>query len=541
MAKLKCTHLCILLTLLLPTCLVSGQEKQVQEKRIVNILHSDLGFGEGGTRTLTGNVRLRHKEMFMNCDSAILTENSTIVKAYGSIHIFRGDTLHLYGEYLYYNSQSEQAEVKDSVILIDRDTKLYTNHIYYDLINETATYNTGGKIVNEDNVLTSIIGIYYSKPETAHFKDSVKLVNPDYTVTSDTLIYNTVTETAFFHGESEIFGDSLYARCEDGWYDTRMEVSVLKKNARIDNNKQIITGESLFYDELAGYGTAFQDVTINDKTQEVVIKGNSAWYTRDPEEFLITDSAQFIQTSEDDFIFLHADTLWSVTLPDTMLSPTASDPLALTETSDTILIAPTSERMMAPEVSDTIEDNRIMRAWYGVRIFGNTLQAICDSLSYNSADSIVKLYKSPVIWSDNNQLTADSIFMFITGESVGRIELYNSAFIIEKVDAERFNQIRGTNLTGYFRDNTIYKIEVKGNAENIYYLVDEGRLVGVNQGTSASIDIYLTDGKITDIYMFQSPDGTLDPPLQKPDSERRYDSFKWMEELRPKDRFDIFR
>lgn len=541
MAKLKYAQLWILLALLLTTHLTSGQEKQQPEKRVVNILHSDIGFGEGGTRTLTGNVRLRHKEMFMNCDSAILTENSTIVKAYGSIHIFRGDTLHLYGEYLYYNSTSEQAEVKDSVLLIDRETKLYTNHIYYDLINETATYNTGGKIVNEDNVLTSIIGIYYSKPEIAHFKESVKLVNPDYTVTSDTLIYNTVTETAFFHGESEIFGDSLYARCEDGWYDTRLDVSVLKKNARIDNNKQIITGESLFYDELAGYGTAFQDVTITDKTQDVVIKGNSAWYTRDPEDFIITDSAQFIQTSENDFIFLHADTLWSAALPDSMLSPPASDPVSITEPSDTILTSSTTGNTPLTQASDTIDDNRIMRAWYGVRIFGDNLQAVCDSLSYNSADSVVKLYKSPVIWSDNNQLTADSIFMFITGESVGRIELYNSAFIIEQVDTDRFNQIRGTNLTGYFRENTIYKIEVKGNAENIYYLVDKGSLVGVNQGTCASIDIYLTDGKITDIYMFQSPEGTLDPPLQQPDSERRYDSFRWLEELRPKDRFDIFR
>lgn len=524
--------LTILLALLLPSQFLSGQETDRAEKRIVTILHSDIGFGEGGTRTLTGNVRLKHKEMFMNCDSAILTENSTIVKAFGNIHIFRGDTLHLYGEYLYYNSQSEQAEVKDSVLLIDRDTKLYTNHIYYDLINETATYNTGGKIVNEDNVLTSITGIYYSIPETAHFKDSVKLVNPEYTITSDTLIYNTVTETAFFHGESEIFGDSLYARCEDGWYDTRQEISVLKKNARIDNKKQIITGESLFYDELAGYGTAFQDVTIADQTRDVVIKGNSAWYTRNPEDFLITDSAQFIQTSEDEFLYLHADTLWSAA---------ASETLSPEEDADTILSPQTPDSIVSPEISDTNDENRIMRAWYGVRIFGNSLQAICDSLSYRSADSIVKLYKSPAIWSDNNQLTADSIFMFITGETVGRIELYNNAFIIEQVDNVRFNQIKGTNLTGYFRDNTIYKIEVKGNAENIYYLVDEGRLVGVNQGTCASIDIYLSDGKITDIYMFQSPDGTLDPPLQKSDSERRYDSFKWLEEVRPKNRFDIFR
>ena len=503
MAKLNYAYFTLIIAFLILPIISSGQERA--EKRIVNILHSDLGMGTSEARTLIGNVRLQHKEMFMNCDSAILTGNSTIVKAYGNIHIFKGDTLHLYGEYLFYDSKSEQAEVKENVLLIDRDTKLYTNHIYYDMINETATYTTGGKIINQENVLTSIIGIYFSIPETAHFKDSVKLVNPTYTILSDTLIYNTVTETAFFHGESEIFGDSLYARCEDGWYDTKMEVSVLRRNARIDNMKQIISGDSLFFDELAGYGTAFHNITITDKTQDVVIKGHSAWYTREPEDFIITDSAQFIQTSEDDFIYLHADTLWSAV------------------------------------ASDTIDNQRIMRAWYGVRIFGNSLQGICDSLSYNSIDSTVRLYNSPVIWSDNNQLTADSIFLFITGESIGRIELYNSAYIIEQVDPGRFNQIRGTFLTGYFRDNTIYQIEVKGNAENIYYVVDDGKLMGVNQGTCASMDIYLSDGKIKDIYMFQSPDGTLDPPLQKTDNERKFDSFKWWEEVRPKNRFDIFR
>lgn len=502
MAKLNYVWHTIIIALLILPAIATGQERA--EKRIVNILHSDIGLGTSETRTLIGNVRLQHKETFMNCDSAILTGNSTIVKAYGNIHIFRGDTLHLYGDYLFYDSKSEQAEVKDNVLLIDRDTKLYTNHIYYDMVNETATYNTGGKIVNQENVLTSIIGIYFSIPEIAHFKDSVKLVNPNYTILSDTLIYNTATETAFFHGESEIFGDSLYARCEEGWYDTKLEVSVLRKNALIDNMKQIISGDSLFFDELAGYGTAFHNVTITDRAQDVEIKGHRAWYTREPEDFIITDSAQFIQTSEDDFIYLHADTLWSAV------------------------------------ASDTVNNNRIMRAWYGVRIFGNSLQAVCDSLSYNSADSVVKLYNTPAIWSENNQLTADSIFMFIIGETVGRIELYNNAYIIEQVDPNRFNQIRGTHMTGYFRENTIYKIEVKGNAENIYYVVDKDRLMGVNQGTCASMDIYFSEGKIMDIYMFQAPDGILDPPLQKSDSERKYDSFKWLDQVRPKNKFDIF-
>ena len=121
------------------------------------------------------------------------------------------------------------------------------------------------------------------------------------------------------------------------------------------------------------------------------------------------------------------------------------------------------------------------------------------------------------------------------------MELYGSAFIIEKVDTTRFNQIRGTSLTGYFRENEIYRIQVKGNAENIYYAVDEGKLVGVNQGTCATMDIYLEEGKIRDIYMFQGPEGSLDPPLQRSALERRFDTFKWLDLIRPRDRYDIFR
>lgn len=481
------------------------QEKKESGKRIVEILNSNMMLSQDDFRRLIGDVRLRHKEMYMICDSAHYYEKTRIVKAYSNIHIHKGDTLHIYGDYLLYNSDTEQAELEDNVLLIDRETKLYTDHIYYDMVNEVARYNTGGRILNNENVLTSIIGIYYSEPEIFHFKDSVKLVDPDYTMYSDTLVYNSKTETAFFLGPSEIFGDSLYAKCEKGWYDTKNKVSLLRQNAMIDNEKQVISGDSLYYEDERGYGSAYYNVTINDRTRDIIIKGNKSWYHREPEDFMVTDSAQFIQASEDDFLYLHADTLWSV------------------------------------ERGDSTGDNQLLRAWYGVRIFSNNLQAKCDSLSYSSTDSIVRLYDSPVLWSDQNQLMADSIFLFIRNDEIDRMELYGSAFVIEKVDTTRFNQIRGTILTGYFRDNEIYRIQVKGNAENIYYAVDEGTLVGVNQGTCASMDIYLQEGKIKDIYMFQGPDGSLDPPLLKPAADRRYDTFRWLVNLRPKNRTDIFR
>jgi len=484
---------------------ISAQEAEREGKKKIEILHSDLMANRGEMRQLLGNVRFRHKESYMTCDSAHFYPNKNLVEAYSKVHIFKGDTLHLYGEYLLYDSEAEYAYVTDSVILIDNETTLYTDHIEYDMIKETATYTNGGRIINEDNVLTSIIGIYYTEDEVFNFKDSVKLVNPDYTMYSDTLNYNTVNEIAYFLGPTQIMGDSLYASCNRGWYDTRNELTLLLDDAYIDNEIQIVTGDSLYYETDNGFGTAYYNVTIRDKEQDIIVKGNESWYYSEPERFMMTDSAEFIQVNEDDYIYLHADTLRSVTIVDSTMN------------------------------------YRLVRAFYGCRVYSEDLQAKCDSLSYSFRDSVIRLYYDPVLWSDANQLFADSMALFTKNKEMNKMELYNNSFVIEQVDSSRYNQLKGKNLVGYFRDNKLYKIEIRGNSEKIYFAVEEDELVGVDHSTCVNMDIYIDDGKINEIYMLESPEGTLDPPLYSEPFLRRLENFQWHEAIRPKNRFDIFR
>lgn len=525
----------ILFTLFFPS---HTQAQNTGKKKKVEILHSDLMVSENSFRRLIGNVRLKHKEMYMTCDSAHYFESANLVNAYSRVHIQKGDTLHLYGEKLIYDSAREEAEVIDSVKLIDSNSTLFTDHLFYEMNTEIAYYSTGGRILNKDNVLTSIIGKYYSKPEVFHFKDSVVLVNPDYTMYADTLEYDTKTEIAYFLGPSEVIGDSLYAKCNKGWYDTRNEKSLLLFDAMVDNKKQIVTGDSLYYENDNGYGTAYYDVTISDLTKDIVVKGNKAWYYRDPERFMITDSAQFIQTREDDFLYLHADTLWSVTMSYTLSGDKQAQ---VNKPKDIINDTGEADTIISNTKQDTIINYRLLRAFYGARIYSDDLQAKCDSLAYSFKDSVIRLYYSPVIWSDENQLTSDSILLFTKNSEMDRMELYNNAFVIEEVDTTRFQQIKGRNLTGYFRDNSIYKIEVRGNGENIYYAIEKDEMVGVNQSTCASMDIYLDEGKIEKIIFLKNPDGSLDPPLHKTPSSRKLDNFAWFKYLRPKDRWDIFR
>ena len=327
-------------------------------------------------------------------------------------------------------------------------------------------------------------------------------------MTADTMDYNTETGTAIFTGPSEMKGDSIYLACEWGWYDTRNNKTRISKNAVIDNKKQIISGDSIYYDDNTGYGEAFRHTTISDTASHTILKGNYAWYYKQPERFLITDSAMYIQVSGQDSLFLHADTISSVTV----------------------------------FASDTSSFGyRLMRAYHGCRIFSDDLQAKCDSLSYSFRDSVIHLYTKPVLWTEENQLTSDSMSVFTINRKADRMELYNSAFVISQVDSLRFNQMKGRKLTGYFRDNKLYRVFIEGNGQSIYYVVDNDKVVGVNNTICANIEILWENGKIKNIFEYRDPQGTIDPPSMSPQSFKKMDGFDWQDIIRPKSIADIFR
>jgi lipopolysaccharide export system protein LptA len=475
--------------------LKNADEDSIEKDSIGNEMHR-----------LLGNVLFFHNNITLSCDSAHYFPQLNEIIAYKKVHIEQGDTLDLYSDYLYYKGKSEMALAKGNVELVDKETHLYTDTINYDVKNKIARYDDRGRMTNAENTLTSIIGIYYVSESLFHFKDSVKIVNPQYIMTADTMDYNTNTEISYFTGPTELKGDSIYLYCEKGWYDTKNDVTTIWENAVIDNKKQIIHGDSLFFDNVSGFGQSFRNVVIQDTTNNLIIEGEYAWYYKEPEKFLVTDKAVFIQISKKDSLFLHADTITSITVTDTSSA-----------------------------------NYRLMKAYHGCRIYSKGFQSKCDSLSYSFQDSVIRLYTSPVIWSEENQLTADSMAVFTKNRQTDRLELYASAFVASQIDTIRFNQIKGRSLTGYFEKNELYKIDIKGNGESIYYLLDGENIAGINQSKCVNIEVFIVDGKISEIYEYQDPDGNIDPPEPKIPKELRLTGFSWLGSLRPKDKNDIFR
>ncbi len=502
-------HLLYVTTFLLLSPNVFSQSDQ--EPKRIDLKHSDDDYIERDKETgkdwhrLLGNVWLIHNEIIMKCDSAYYFPDKNQVNAFSRIHIEQGDTLNIFGNYLFYDGFTQKALLNGNVELIDKETHLFTDTINYDVANKIAMYDDWGRITNGDNTLTSKIGIYLIPQELFHFKHEVKIVNPKYVMTGDTMDYNTQSETAFFTGPSEMKGDSLYLYCERGWYDTKNDVTQIDKNAVIDNKDKIIKGDSIYYESQSGYGEAFRNTSIKDTTNSLIVNGNYAWYYKKPEAFTVTDSAVFIQVGKDS-LFLHADTISEVTVADT-----------------------------------AGKEYRLMRAFYGCRIYSKDIQAKCDSLSYSLQDSVIRLYRNPILWSAENQLTSDTMAIFTKNREADSMYLYYSAFVTSKVDSLRFNQIKGRTLTGYFKDNKLFRVNIVGNGESIYYLVDGDEVVGKNSVKCASIEILVDKGKITKIYERQSPEGSIDPPLITPDANKHLEGFNWFDAIRPKKILDIFK
>lgn len=508
--KSKITLLFVFL-LIIPIHL-SGQstQKKPTRKRI-ELVYADenIRVKDAAGREINhiiGNVQFRHNEVTMKCDSAHYSPTLEQITAFSHVNIEQGDTLDLFGDYLFYDGKTEIAIVRNNVELVDKETHLFTDQLNYDVRNKIARYSTGGRITNADNTLTSVHGTYYTDQKMFHFKEKVKIVNPDYIMTADTMDYNTLSETSFFTGPTELKGDSLYLYCEKGWYDTKNEITSIWKNALIDNMKQIVTGDSLYYNDSTGYGEAYRNVVIQDTVNKIALEGNYAWYYKNPERFQVTDKAVFIQISDNDSLFLHADTIKAITVNDG-LNPSY----------------------------------RLMRAFYKCRIFSKDLQARCDSIAYSFQDSVIRFYREPVIWTDVNQLTTpDSLSLFTKNSKAERLELYNAAFIVNQVDSIRFNQIKGRTLTGFFENNELSRVDINGNGESVYYLIDNEEVTGVNHSKCARIEANLTEGKVTEIIDYGTPQGVIDPPLVRDSGQIKLEGFSWLNNIRPKRKSDIF-
>lgn len=491
---------------------------------MVYLEHSEtLSFDEQrlpDAQILRGNVRFRHEDALMFCDSAYFYERSNSLDAFGHVRMIQGDTLFGYGDVLYYNGNTKLARLRRHVRLVHKTTTLTTDSLNYDRLRDLAYYFAGGTIEDSLNVLTSRWGQYYPPANQAIFRYNVHLDNPNFVLTSDTLKYNTASKIADLVGPTRIVYDSATTILStNGWYNTETERSLLlDRSLVIHEDGRTMTGDSIYYDKHIGYGRIIGNMQLVDSVQQATLYGNyGEIYERtntQPSHGYATDSALMVDWSDSlNYAYVHADTLFSEQINYTYLTP------------DSILI-------------DTAY-NRV-RAYYGVRVYREDVQAVCDSMIYRSLDSIMVLYTMPVCWSDSNQISADSIYIYIKDGTVDYMHGIGNAMASQQLNDEYFNQLSGKEMMAFVREGELRQIDVNGNALTVFYPDDNGEYIGLNTTESSYVKMFLQDQKIHHILFTTQTTGSLYPLDQIPQGKDRLSGFFWAEQERPLRPGDVF-
>ena len=528
--------------LLFPIRSFSQSNVKVGGKRVeivnADVLKFDDQIGNGAKR-LIGNVQFKHETTLMFCDSAYFYTNNSL-DAFGHVHIQQpDDSTNLYGDFLNYDGNTKKAVLNKNVVLDKKDMHLTTDVLNYNTATRIAYYATPGRIVNKENVLTSDQGYFFGKSDDLTFKKNVILTNPQFVINCDTMRYNTVSKITYFKGPTTIKSKENLIYCEDGWYDTQKDLARFSKNSYIITNQQKMVGDSVFYDRNKGLGRALHHVQITDTIQHIVITGDLATHNEFTDLSTVTGKAMLMQMADKDTLYLHADTLKSIgnNPKPPPVKPDKAGPLKPDKKG-----VPEKKVLVQKDTVMTSKDSTSQRlfAYHHVKFFRKDLQGKCDSMMYNTKDSTMRLYGNPTLWSEENQLTGDSVWLVVGKKELRTMELFGTAFVISQEDSLRYNQVRGKYMKGFFKNNDLYRVNVEGNGQTIYFVKEKEKIKSVNRADCTDLHIYLKKNQMDKITFVTRPDATLFP-LNKVDlKDLKLKDFTWRAHLRPAKREDIF-
>ena len=470
-------------------------------------------------------VHLLHEGALIKSDLSYFYPQKNFFKAKGSVVFTQGDTLKMTCDYLEYDGNLKLAIAWGEVFLERPDMNLKTDTLYLDRLNSKAYYNSQGVILDEKSKLTSNRGIYFMDQKKYRFISNVKIENPEYDLKSQQLDYFTELNKADFYGPTTIIGEDYDIYCEKGAYETKIQKGNFQKNAIILYNNKEIRGDSLYFENERNYAAGTNNVSIIDTLNKSVINGHYGEIFKAKDSAIITRRAIARNIIDNDSLFIHADTL----------------------------------------IATGPDEERILRAYYGVKIFKSDLRGKSDSLHLNQKTGLIKLLKlplskiekrtfnisqkngrNPVLWFGRSQMSGDEIFLTsnIKTKKLDSLKIIGNSWIIEKdsINDEGFNQIKGGILNGSFTDGKLKDIEIIKNTEVIYYMYsdDKSELIGINQTTCSRLTMVTANNQIVDITFYVSPDGDLFPEKDLPQNERILEGFIWREDERPNEIDDLF-
>lgn len=508
----------ILILCLFGFCLVQAMQaprkkhKKRPEGERVYLLHADeLRYDMFGrnpdAQIVKGKVSFMHQGGHLTCDSAYFYQGTNSVKAFGHVHYRQGDTLSLTCERAEYDGMMQMMHARRNVVLHHRRQTLKTDSLDFDRLYNMANFFDGGTLIDGKDRLVSDWGEYHTETREAKFVFNVKLRSGKDVVTTDTLYYDVPTSTAHMVGPSKIVSGSSVVHTADGYYDTKTDKAKLFGRSTLVDKDKSITGDSLYYVK-NGESTGYGNVVYVDKKNKNSLTCNYLRYNEKTGKGFATKRPVAIDYSQKDTLWMHSDTMRIYTFN-----------------------------------INTDSVYRKVHAYPHVRAFRNDMQAICDSLVFNSKDSCMTMYKDPVIWNANRQMLGEEIRAYMADSTIRFAHVIGQALSIEQMpDSVHYNQITSSEMKSYFEKGEMKMTEAIGNVQTVYYMTNDkdSSLVGLNYLETDTMRMYLGAARKLDKIWTNKFTSTMYPITQVPPAKYKLPNFAWFEDLRPKDKNDIF-
>ena len=498
----------------------------------VYIWHSDtlreLHKDSIAIQSLFGHVKLQSEKTFFYTDSLAMNHKDNYIEAFGHVHINDKDSTDIYSDYMKYFVDTKNIIFQKHVELKDGKGTLSTEELHYDMNMHVGDYFNGGKVVNKNTTVTSREGTYYADTKDVYFKKNVFLKDPSYELTADSLLYNSEQQMATFITNTFIKDSSgRTITTKEGFYDLKNHRAQFGQRPTITDKGETIIADKIRFDDSTGLSIATGNSVFRDSVQGLTLISNLMVANKKKNTFLATQNPLIILKQDKDSIYITGDTVYSAQIPDSVLRTTDSvQGMAIVRT--------------AKNQNDS--SLRYLQIYHHVRIFSDSLQAVADSVYYSGLDSIFRLFTNPVAWAGGYQVTGDTMFLYTKNKKPERLFVFENSLVVGKSYTNMYNQIKGNTLNGYFKNGVIDYMRSKGSAEAIYYIKDDSMaLVGVNRVNKADvIDMIFLNKELNKVVLRQDADGIMYPIKKANIDEMKLRGFKWLEERRPKTKFELF-
>jgi lipopolysaccharide export system protein LptA len=524
-----------------------------QQTSPINVVSSQSVSGDAAGLTHIIKPVFEHEGSTLAADSANLNTGQNTFNAFGNVLITQPDGTTIRSELLNYNGNTRIATLTRNVRMLEKGGALLsTNFLTYNMNTKIGTYSDGGRIINKQDTLTSKSGYYFENTKDAYFRYNVVVNTGDATVKADTMRYNTGTKIADFFGPTHIYSaeDTLYTELGD--YNTTTRQAHGLKNNLYQQGSRTLKSDTIFYDDIKGTGKVNGNIVFNDTQEKLTMKGDIGVYARADSSTLITKNAYLIMltqdSSETDSLWLTADTLQTkvilksdfkpVRTPRLMKDAEVKDQISIMPVDSVSIIDTAKVIVNAKNKSSAPPDTsrtRVIFAYHHVKIFKSDLQAITDSVSYSYADSIIRCYSNPMVWSQGSQLSADTIYMQLKNRKLDNMILQHNGLIVStEGDSSKYDQIKGRTMTGIFKNNKLSQLFIDGNAENIKYVKEDTSYTAINRSITSRIRMSFADGKLAGVSWIGRTEGRVIPIAKMKEEDKILQGFVWKPKDRPK-------